>query len=60
MATTPQPGSFRQYASRIIHASERTANQLDKMEEDIKEIKEELAEIREMLREWYTDWKESS
>jgi hypothetical protein len=29
------------------------------MENDIKEIREELSEIREMLREWYTDWKES-
>jgi predicted transcriptional regulator len=56
---TPQSGSFRTWANRIIRATERSATQLDKMENDIKEIREELSEIREMLREWYTDWKES-
>ena len=59
MATTPQPGSFRTWANRIIRATERSATQLDKMERDIEEIKETLLEIKEQMREWYTDWRES-
>ena len=59
MAPPAQPGSFRHYANRLVRAAESTAAQLERIANDLDESKETLKEIQEMLREWYTDWKES-